>query len=178
MTSFPHWSYFPRNVRAPEWVVPLADVVASAQAVISTVAGGRLESNDVLVALAPGLSCLGYTVEKGKRAEDKISRPVLFGEGGAAQVTMEVDAFHEALGIAVEVEAGRAWNGNAVYRDVVRASLLLDARHLVLMVPAAYSPPSAARPIPAYANTVALLDAIFASGRLGLPFDGVLVLGY
>jgi hypothetical protein len=37
-------------------------------------------------------------------------------------VTMEIDAFHDGEGIALEVEAGRAWNGNAVYRDLIRIS--------------------------------------------------------
>lgn len=121
---------------------------------------------------------MGFTVEKGKKAIDKIPRPVLFGEQRTVAVTMEVDAFDDARGIALEVEAGRAWNGNAVYRDIVRASLLLDARFLVLLVPTAYMPPSVKRPIPAYEYTRALLDAIYSSDRLNLPFEGVILVGY
>ncbi len=138
VAPFPRWSHFPRNVRPHPWVGPLVGVVAAAEAAISTPAGGRLDSDGVLLRIAPGLAALGYTVEKGKKVTEKIDRPVLFGEGGATAVTMEVDAFHGGFGIAVEVEAGRAWNGNAVYCDLVRASLLLDARALVLMVPLAY----------------------------------------
>jgi hypothetical protein len=176
--TFPRWSYFPRNERHPAWVKPLVDLVQDVEQRVSTPLGGRLKSDGVLLELAPGLAALGYTVEKGKQAEHKISRPVLFGEGGRPAVTMEVDAFHDELGIAVEVEAGRAWNGNAVYRDLIRASLLLDARFLVLMLPLAYSPPSVRQPIPAYANTQGLMDAIYASQRLQLPFEGVLLIGY
>lgn len=157
----------------------LVAIVADAEAVVSTPAGGRLESNDVLEALAPRLGDeMGFTVEKGKKAIDKIPRPVLFGEQRTVAVTMEVDAFDDARGIALEVEAGRAWNGNAVYRDIVRASLLLDARFLVLLVPTAYMPPSVKRPIPAYEYTRALLDAIYSSDRLNLPFEGVILVGY
>lgn len=177
--TFPLWTHFPRNVRAPAWVDKVVAIVADAEAVISTPAGGRLESNDVLEALAPRLSDeMGFTVEKGKKAIDKIPRPVLFGEQRTVAVTMEVDGFDDARGIALEVEAGRAWNGNAVYRDIVRASLLLDARFLVLLVPTAYKPPSVKRPIPAYEYTRALLDAIYSSDRLNLPFEGVVLVGY
>jgi hypothetical protein len=176
--TFPRWSYFPRNVRQPAWVEPLVELVRDVEQQVSTPLGSRLESDAVLNELATGLNRLGYTVERGKKSEHKIDRPVLFGEGGRPAVTMEVDAFHDALGIAVEVEAGRAWNGNAVYRDLVRTSLLLDARHLVLMVPVEYRPPSAKRPIPAYGNTHGLLEAIYASQRLRLPFEGILLVGY
>ncbi len=179
MSAFLRWSHFPRNVRPRSWVGPLVSVVAAEEAVISTPAGGRLDSDGVLLQIAPGLAALGYTVEKGKKVTEKIDRPVLFGERGATAVTMEVDAFHDDLGLAVEVEAGRAWNGNAVYRDLVRSSLLLDARALILLVPLAYKPPSARTPIPAYDYTRGLLDAIYASQRLSLPFeDGVLLVGY
>ncbi len=177
--AFPRWQHFPRNVRPQPWVKPLVSVIAASETLISTVSGGRLDSDEVLKVIASGLAGLGYTVEKGKKAVDKIDRPVLFGEMGVTAVTMEVDAFHDGLGLAVEVEAGRAWNGNAVYRDLIRASLLLDARALILMVPLAYMPPSARTPIPAYEYTRALLDAIYASQRLVLPFEeGVLLVGY
>jgi hypothetical protein len=74
---------------------------------------------------------LGFEVERGKRASAKIRRPVLFGEQGVSRVTYEVDAVHDDLGILVEIEAGRGWMGNAVYRDLVRSALVVDARYLV-----------------------------------------------
>lgn len=176
--NYPHWAYYPRNQRAPAWVKDLTAAVAGHHSSISTVDGARLDSNGVLVQLAGDLAELGYQVEKSKNASDKISRPVLFGDQGVASVTMELDAFHDEHAIAVEVEAGRAWNGNAVYRDIVRASLLLDADYLALMLPLAYSPPSSPKPVPAYAYSRDLVDAIYASQRLRLPFTGVLLIGY
>ncbi len=177
--TYPQWSYFPRNVRAPQWVGPLVGVVAGAETDISTMTTkAGLDSNAVLVHLADGLDALGYQVEKSKGASDKIRRPVLFGDEGRSDVTMEIDAFHDGEGIAVEVEAGRAWNGNAVYRDLVRTSLLLDARYLVLVLPIAYAPPSVKKPVPAYVYTRDLLDAIYASQRLRLPFEGIMLVGY
>ena len=80
----------------------------------------------------------------------------------------------------MEVEAGRGAKGNAEYRDIVCTSLLLDARYFVLMTPVVYRFKSKGEVMkePAYANTRSQLSAIYASQRLRLPFDGVLLIGY
>jgi len=78
--------------------------------------------------VCPGLRKLGYTVEASKAKVDRIRRPVLFGEQGAERVAYEVDAVHDELGVIVEIEAGRGARGNAVYRDLIRASLLVDVK--------------------------------------------------
>ena len=176
------WSYYPRNVRPMPWALELVDVVASAKTSIYTeplpsAEAEALTSDTVLKFLRPGMEALGYTVEAGKKADEKIRRPVLFGENGSPSVTYEIDAFHDALGIAVEVEAGRGAMGNAEYRDIVRTSLLLDARYMVLMLPLLYRYGHASKTL-AYAKTRDLFNAIYASERLRLPFDGVLLIGY
>jgi hypothetical protein len=104
----------------------------------------------------------------------------LFGENGAPEVNYEIDAFHDELGIAVEVEAGRGAAGNADYRDIVRTSLILDARYMALLLPIRYRTTAAKRElaIRAYDKTRNQLSAIYASQRLRLPFDGVLLIGY
>ncbi|WP_457208529.1 hypothetical protein [Nocardioides sp. P5_C9_2] len=142
--------------------------------------GAGLSSDSVLSILRPGLEALGYVVESGKSAHQKITRPVLFGENGKPEVSYDIDAFHDALGVAVEVEAGRGAAGGADYRDIVRTSLLLDARNLALFMPATYHHQSGGKPQekPAYRNTRRQLDAIYASRRLHLPFDGLLLIGY
>lgn len=81
----------------------------------------------MLKAIAPGLADLGYAVETGKAAAGKIKRPVLLGENAVPSVSYEIDAFHDAEGIVVEVKAGRGARGNAGYRDIVRTSLIVDA---------------------------------------------------
>jgi hypothetical protein len=62
----------------------------------------------------------------------------------------------------------------------VRTSLILDANFLVLAQPLAYRFKSGAREGTEYAylNTVNLLEAIYASQRLRLPFEGLLLVGY
>jgi hypothetical protein len=179
---WPSWTYLPHNTKAPEWVAPLLSVVAGAEANICTeVERQGLTSDAVLAALADGMRALGYEVESGKQAVNKVRRPVLFGENGVATVTYEVDAAHDDHGIIVEVEAGRGARGNAAYRDIVRASLILDARFLVLMMPLSYrisTGTTRATSVPAYRDARDMLEAIYASRRLSLPFEGVLLIGY
>jgi hypothetical protein len=177
MVPYPIWSYFPRNVQSPAWVGSFVDVVAAAEKTISTVvAATGLSSDEVLNQLAAGLQTLGYAVETGKAATDKIKRPVLFGDQGQASVSYEIDAFNDGLGVAVEVEAGRAASNNAEYRNIVRTSLILDARYLAMLVPVTYR--SAGADVHVYNRCRGQLDAIYASRRLRLPFDGVLLVGY
>jgi len=139
-----------------------------------------LTSDAVLAELRPGLLSLGFAVETGKAAIGKIRRPVLFGENGRPEVAYEVDAFHEEFGVVVEVEAGRGARGNASYRDIIRASLILDARYFVLLLPVAYRHNSSGRvvSVEAYRETRDQLNAIYASQRLRLPFEGLLLVGY
>ena len=173
---YPTWSYFPRNSKPPLWVPNFVSVVAAAERVVSTEPGSRLSSDEVLAALEPGLRAQGYAVETGKRKDQKISRPVLFGENGVPQVSYEIDAFHDELGVAVEVEAGRGAANNADYRDLVRTSLILDAHYLALATPLVYR--AGRQSIRAYDSTRRQLEALYASDRLRLPFRGVLVVGY
>ncbi|PKB32454.1 hypothetical protein [Pseudonocardia alni] len=179
---YPSWSYYPRNVRPPSWAEQLVRAVSDVEALVSTVDArpAPLRSDDVLQALAPGLTELGYAVETGKTAAGRIKRPVLFGENGEPSVSYEIDAFHDHDGIVVEVEAGRGARGNANYRDIVRTSLIVDAHYLALLMPVAYRHKSGGRDVVvrAYADTRSQLDAIYASERLKLPFAGVLLVGY
>lgn len=176
------WTYYPHNQKPPEWVTALVQVVAAAEDPICTeIERQGLTSDAVLAALADGLLSLGYEVESGKTAAGKVRRPVLFGENGSTTVTYEVDAAHDALGIVVEVEAGRGARGNAAYRDIIRTSLILDAKYLVLLMPITYrisTGTARATTVPAYRDARDMLEAIYASRRLPLPFDGVLLVGY
>lgn len=143
-------------------------------------AANYVRSDAALAALRPRLEELGFDVERGKKAVDKIRRPVLFGELGAEALAYEVDAFRATDGIALEVEAGRGARSNAVYRDLIQTALLVDARFLVLAVQQAYRHKTAGQDVTvqSYRDTRNLLDAIYASDRLQLPLEGVLVIGY
>jgi len=104
----------------------------------------------------------------------------LFGENGRERVAYEVDAFNEQLGIVVEIEAGRGARGNAAYRDLIRTSLIVGAKYLALGVMLEYRHQSSGKTthVKSYEDTKNQLDAVYASGRLKLPFDGLLLFGY
>ena len=177
---YPDWFYYPDRERPPDWVEPFIEVVAAAAGSITSGSVSGLTSDKVLAVLRPGLEEIGYRVESGKTKEDRITLPVLFGDQGRARVRYDVDAVHDALGVIVEVEAGRGARGNAVYRDLVRTSLIVDAKYLALGVMKAYRHKSGGKDIVvhSYAEAKDQLDAIYASQRLRLPFEGILLFGY
>lgn len=182
--AYPSWSYFPRHQRPPEWAYEVVHVTASVEETIHTRVPGKqpdeTSSDAVLRALTPGLVRLGYEVETGKKRGEKVRRPVLFGDDGRPQLTYEVDAFHDAEGVVVEVEAGRGAQNGADYRNIIRASLLLNAEFLAMWLPISYHFKVGGRQskTAAYANTRSTLEAIYSSQRLVLPFRGVLLIGY
>jgi hypothetical protein len=137
-TNYPEWFYYPSRTRPPDWVHEVLEVVRAARPLIDSATVDELTSDKVLVQLRPGLLKLGYEVEGGKHRADKIRRPVLFEDQGRERVAYEVDAVHDGLGLLVEAEAGRGARGNAVYRDLVRSSLIVDQRFLVLGVMRSY----------------------------------------
>ena len=100
---YPLWKFYPGRARPPVWVHPLIAVFAGAH----TDNEAQLTSDQKLTLLRPALVGQGFDVEGGKKATDKLRRPVLFGELGAEERAYEVDAFHSDLGVGLEVEAGR-----------------------------------------------------------------------
>jgi hypothetical protein len=183
MTSsrYPRWRYFPAFQPPPAWVLELIGIFTINRAAIdSTVEHAiRMESNAVLGVLADDLeSKMGFTVERGKNQLGKIPRPVFFGDEGSYLRTYEIDAFEPVNGIALEVEAGRATMGNAIYRDLIQGSLMVDARFLALAVPLEYRYGKRVTREPSYAKTYSVVEAIYGSPRLALPFEGLLLIGY
>ena len=80
----------------------------------------------------------------------------------------------------VEIEAGRGARGNAVYRDLIRASLIVEANYLALGVMSQYRHMSGGQQVTvaSFKESSEQLEAIYASGRLKLPFEGILLFGY
>jgi hypothetical protein len=179
---YPRWRFFPAHSPPPEWVLPLASAFEERRTEIDSGVEHEtpMQSNAVLAAVEPGLTTLGFQVEQGTSAEGRLHRPVLFGDEGEFLRKYEIDAFHPEHGIALEVEAGRATMGNAIYRDLIQASLMVDAQYLALAVPAEYRYRSGSRTAkePSYGKTYSVVEAIYSSERLSLPFEGLLLIGY
>jgi hypothetical protein len=129
-SPYPMWKFYPGRARPPEWVHTLVGAFADARDGDEA----HMISDQKLSRLRPVLIELGYDVEAGKKAADKLRRPVLFGELGHEDRAFEVDAFNGEHGVALEIKAGRGTQGNAIYRDLIQTSLLIDARFLALAV--------------------------------------------
>jgi hypothetical protein len=73
----------PRTEPPPLFVSEIIGVFRAVEDRIGTeITRQRMESNEVLRALHPGLEGLGFAVETGKKREQKIMRPVFFGMNG------------------------------------------------------------------------------------------------
>ena len=121
-----------------------------------------------------------FTAERGKNKLGKLPRPVFFGDEGTFLRTYEIDAFQSECGIALEVEAGRATMEHAIYRDLIQGSLMVDAEFLASAVPVEYRYKSGRRTAhePSYVKTYSVVEAIYGSRRLSLPFRGPLLIGH
>ncbi|WP_299048854.1 hypothetical protein [uncultured Tateyamaria sp.] len=174
------YSTFPRTDPPPEFVSPLVQAFIDHEASISTLARKKgLTSDAVLSEMRNDLQAIGFEVEQGKAAQDKIKRPVFFGENGVPGLQYEVDAFHTVWRCGLEIEAGRAWQGNAVYRDLIQALVMVNLDYLALAVPNGYRRKSLGRTVVSkdYENTCAVADSLYAHSRLRMPY-GLIVVGY
>jgi hypothetical protein len=147
---------------------------------ISTIALTKgLESDPVLKVLASDLAKLGFTVETSKTHQGKIPRPVFFGEEGRPSLLYEIDAYHDVWRCGLEVEAGRAILGNAIFRDLFQAMVMTDVDHLCLAVPNCYRHKANGRDFTnkCYDRTVAVADALFGHSRVRMPYR-LTVIGY
>jgi hypothetical protein len=69
--------------------------------------------------------------------------------------------------------------GNAIYRDLIQAMVMVDLAHLILAVPLGYRYLSGGKPVTSkdYENTVSVADALYSHTRIKMPF-GLTVIGY
>ncbi len=174
------FSTFPRTQTPPPFLAELIERFEIHTHEIGTVhQENGLTSNALLAVLRPDLIDLGFEVEAGKRADDKITRPVFFGENAQPELQYEVDAWHPEWLAGLELEAGRAWMGNAVYRDLIQALVMVDMEHLILAVPQMYRYKSGGRAVASrdYDHTVAVAQALYAHSRIEMPFS-LCVVGY
>lgn len=171
---------FPRTKPPPNFVAGIASVFQKHEHKIGTkkLAKG-LTNNEVLGVIRNDLVELGFDVEAGKQKEDKIERPVFFGENGQPTLKYEIDAYQPVWRFGLEAEAGRAWMGNAVYRDLMEALTMVQVDTLVLAVPNSYKYQNSGRLTisPDYDNAVNVAEALFGHLRFKFPYNPVTI-GY
>jgi hypothetical protein len=174
------FSSYPKTEAPPHFTESIVRVFSGLSAQIATTQLEKgLTSDAVLAKIAPSLVKLGFEVESGKSAKDKVERPVFFGENGEPELRYQIDGFHAQWKCGIEVEAGRAFMSNAVYRDLIQAALMVDLDYLCLAVPMVYKFQTGGRTGTSrdYDNARAVADALYGHTRLRLPYR-LLVIGY
>lgn len=176
---YPAYIYFPRWQRPADWSSSIIEAFETCRPLIDTACNDE-KSDSVLALLRPELEKAGFIVEQNKTHDGKIHRPVFFGENGRAERHYEIDAYNPHERVALEVEAARATLGNAIYRDIVQISLLVDVDYAAVAVPRTYRYLSGGKQSTnfAYDECRSILDAIYSGRRLELPFQGFLLVGY
>lgn len=171
---------FPKTEPPPSFASDLASIFAAHEKQIGTrFLRKGLTSNEVLTIIRADLVSFGFEVEAGKQKQDKIQRPVFFGQSGEPTLKYEIDAFHPQWHCGLEVEAGRAWMGNAIYRDLIQGLVMVQVDILVLAIPNAYKYKSGGRDVSSsdYDNTVSVVETLYGHSRVRMPYT-LVVLGY
>jgi hypothetical protein len=180
MDSTIRFSTFPRTEPPPDFVEEVIAVFRRHEKEIATKTNDKgLKSDDVLTLLGADLGEIGFQVEASKKQVDKLQRPVFFGENGAPTLRYEIDAYHEEWRCGLEVEAGREWMGNAVYRDLIQGSVMVGVEHLCLAECNVYKYKPGGKQATSrdYENTRQVAEAVYGHSRLRLPYNLVLI-GY
>ena len=174
------YTAFPQTKPPPEFTPELLQIFQIHEAEIATLSLNKgLMSNAVLSVLRKDLINVGFEVEGGDNNHAIIERPVLFGENGQPVLRHQIDAYHLGWKCGIEIEAGRAFMGNAVYRDLIQASLMVDVDFLALALPNAYRYKRLGRETTSddYRKAVGVADTLYRHSRIRLPNDLILI-GY
>ncbi|MBX3114502.1 MAG: hypothetical protein KF836_08045 [Fimbriimonadaceae bacterium] len=165
------WQLFPKSRQASSFLVQIPEIFNASFAKITS-EYNNLSSNEVLAELSTRLTALGFEVESGKKVDQKISVPVLFGKNGTILKSFEADAFHQKEGIVLEVEAGRAVDNNQFLKDLFQACMMQEVNTLCIAVRKDY------RKNDDFKKVCNFFETLYASDRLSLPLTEILIIGY
>lgn len=165
------WAFFPLTATPP---CSIRDLVAIFDFHANEITSTRkdLISDEVLAIIRADLEEIGYAVEKGKKKEEKIYVPVLYGIDGKVEKAFNADAFNENEKIVLEVEAGRAVENNQFLKDLFQACVMKDVEYLAIAVRKEY------RGKKNFNSVFQFFDTLYKSQRLTLPLGGILLIGY
>lgn len=166
-----NYQTFPKSMATPPLVKSLVEVVKAHHTDINS-ERFQLASNDVLSIIRSDVEALGFEVERGKSANDKVKVPVLYGLNGLTAKTFDADGFNRIQGIVLEVEAGRAVSNYQFLKDLFQACAMQEAKHLVIAVRNIYGTNKD------FNSVITFLETLYASSRLVLPLESVTIVGY
>ena len=168
-----NWIYFPQNKKIEKHLAGIISAFETKKKEIDSEThtdSENLKSDEVLGIVSPELEKAGYSVEKSKKAEDKIRVPVLFGLNGKVNLQFEVDAYSENNGTVIEIEAGRGVTNYQFLKDFYEACMMHNVRYLCLAVKNQY------RGSNDFQKVRAFFETLFASNRMAMPFRRSLLL--
>lgn len=180
MNTAIRFTSFPRTIPPPNFIKDIVNTFIKHEKEISTINLVKgLESNQVLGILSEDFILNGFEVESGKGHSQKIHRPVFFGENGDAILRYEIDAYHDDWKCGLEIEAGRAILGNAIFRDLFQAMVMVDVDFLCLAIPNTYKYKSGGKNMISkdYEKAISIADALFGHARLSIPYH-LTIIGY
>jgi len=166
-----NWQYFPKSDKAPAIVHKVVDAFEEASHRIDSFQFD-LPSNDVLSEVCERLQLAEFDVETGKKKSEKIFVPVLFGLNGKPEKSFEADAYNRQEEFVLEVEAGRAVVNNQFLKDLFQASMMHGVNYLGIAVRNTY------RKSNDFERVIRFIDTLYASSRIRLPLEGILIIGY
>jgi hypothetical protein len=170
---------FPLTQPSPHFVSEVVQVFQSHEDEIGTAKAKGHTSDGTLAILRDDLISLGFQIEASKASKDKIKRPVYFGEGGQPTLQYEVDGYHPEWKCGLEIEAGRATQGNAIFRDLIQAMIMVQVEHLILAVANKYRRTDDSSRIHSedFKVTTNVASALYGHDRVKVPY-GLTVIGY
>jgi hypothetical protein len=86
--------------------------------------------------------------------------------------SFDADAYHAETRTVLEIEAGRAFTNYQFLKDLFQACMMVDVDYLAIAVRHVY------KGTKDFAKVTLFFDTLYASRRLALPLNGVLVIGY
>lgn len=168
-----NWAYFPRSSKPTGLALKVVDAFDKKHDSFNSDTHNH-ESNGVLSCVAEGLAGLGFHVETGKKKDEKVYVPVLYGNNGKVAKAFEADAHHVAEGFVIEVEAGRGVVNNQFLKDLFQACMMDNVDYLCIAVRNLYGSMNSKD----FERVVTFMETLYASNRISLPLKGILIIGY
>ena len=169
------WQFYPKSDAIPTHLSQVVHVFEARADAIDSPAH-LLRSDDVLQVVQSDLLSLGFSVETGKSSARRVHVPVLFGRNGRIEHAFAADAWNRQTATVVEIEAGRAVANYQFLKDLFEACMMHDVEYLVIAVRNIYG--GGGVESRDFEKVATFFDTLYASGRLRLPLDGVLIIGY
>ncbi len=165
------WQFFPKSKIIPSHLKSVVNVFENNSHDINS-DFHNFSSNEVLEKISYSLEIINYKVEKSKKSNDKIKVPVLFGPNGKLEKYFDADGYNETTKTVIEVEAGRAVTNYQFLKDLFQACMMYEVDFLVIAVRKTYSKNQD------FKTVITFFDTLYSSGRLRLPLEGILIIGY